>query len=212
MVKVYTTETEKISECELQAALDILPLWRREYVCKQKSLSDRINGAFSYLLLQKLMADEFGITDTAPFTYGEHGKPYFSVSDVKFSISHCRNAVAAAVSEHEVGLDVTDKRELSEKLALRICSAGELKFFDSTQDKQFFLCRLWCEKESLAKLDGNGFTKGFKVYDTTQRPADFFGDRGSYLLAVSGENAKKTHITDVPWENIILYPSWKQRS
>ena len=211
MIKVYTTETKAITEPALKTALDILPQWRREYVCKQKSLSDRINGAFSYLLLQKLAADEFGIADSAPFTYGEHGKPYFSESSLKFSISHSKSAVAVAVSEHETGLDVTDKRIISEKLASRICSDEELKRFNAAQDKQLLLCRLWCEKESLAKLDGSGFTKGFKAYDTTQKPADLFSDRGSYLLAVSGKNAESAQITDISWE-ILIFPPQKQPS
>ena len=210
MIKVYTAETKNITEAALQAALDILPQWRREYVCKQKGISSRINGTFSYLLLQKLTADVFGTADTAPFTYGEHGKPYFSASNVKFSISHCRNFVAAAVSEYEVGLDITDKRELTEKLAIRICSDEELKRFNASVDKQLYLCRLWCEKESLAKLDGCGFTNGFKIYDTTQKPADFFSDRGSYLLAVSGINFKDVQIADIPWETLIFSPAQKQ--
>lgn len=210
MIKVYTTETKQITEPALNAALDILPQWRREYVRQQKSLSGRINGAFSYLLLQKLTADGFGITDSAPFTYNEHGKPYFSGSNLRFSISHCQNAAAAAVSENETGLDIIDKRDISEKLAERICSEEELNRFESSQDKQLFLLRLWCEKESLAKLDGSGFTKGFKIYDTTKKPADLFKDMGSYLLALSGKNAEAAQITDIPWEALIS-PSWKQR-
>ena len=206
MIKVYITETKGIDEPALKTALELLPQWRREYVCKQKNLSDRINGAFSYLLLQKLTADGFGVSDTAPFTYGGHGKPYFSVSNVKFSISHCRNAAAAAVSEYEVGLDVMDNREISEKLASHICSDREMELFESLQDKQFFLRRLWCEKESLSKLDGNGFTKGFKVYDTAQKGADFFIDRGSYVLALSGKNAESAHLTELPWETLIHSP------
>ena len=203
MTKIYITETNKITEASLKTALDILPQWRREYVCKQKSLSDRINGAFSYLLLQKLTADEFGVADTAPFTYGEHGKPRFSSSEIKFSISHCRNAVAAAVSEHEIGVDIIDKRLIAEKLALRICSDEELRLFNSSKDKQFFLCRLWCEKESLAKLDGSGFAKGFKVYDTIKKGADFFTDRDNCMLALSGKNVKDPELTEIPWEALI---------
>ena len=206
MIKVYITETKGIDEPALKAALKLLPQWRREYVCKQKNLSDRINGAFSYLLLQKLTADGFGVSDTAPFTYGEHGKPYFSASNVKFSISHCQSAAAAAVSEHEVGLDVMDNREISEKLASHICSDQEMELFESSQDKQFFLRRLWCEKESLSKLDGNGFTKGFKVYDTTQKGAVFFIDRGSYVLALSGKSAETAQLTELPWERLIHSP------
>ena len=203
MITVYTAETKQITEPALNAALDILPEWRREYVCKQKNLSDRINGAFAYLLLQKLTEDVFGISPSAPFTYGKHGKPYFSESAVKFSISHCKTVVAAAVSEYEIGLDVADMRTVNEKLASHICSDGELKLFNVSNNKQLFLLRLWCEKESLAKLDGSGFAKGFKTYDTTQRSADLFSDRGSYLLAVSGKNADTAQIVDIPWETLI---------
>ena len=203
MIKVYITETKGIDEPALKAALKQLPQWRREYVCKQKNLSDRINGAFSYLLLQKLTADGFGASDTAPFTYGEHGKPYFSALNVKFSISHCRSAAAAAVSEYEVGLDVMDDREISEKLASHICSDREMELFESLQDKQLFLRRLWCEKESLSKLDGNGFTKGFKVYDTTQKGADLFVDKGGYVLALSGKNAESAQFAELSWETLI---------
>ena len=203
MIKVYITETKEIDEPALKAALELIPQWRREYVCKQKNLSDRVNGAFSYLLLQKLTADGFGVSDTAPFTYGEYGKPYFSASNVKFSISHCQSAAAAAISEYEVGLDVMDYRKVSEKLASHICSDRELELFESAQDKQSFLRRLWCEKESLSKLDGNGFTKGFKVYDTTQRGADYFSDMGSYVLALSGKNAEIPRLTEISWETLI---------
>ena len=41
MIKVYITETKEIDEPALKAALELLPQWRREYVCKQKSLSDK---------------------------------------------------------------------------------------------------------------------------------------------------------------------------
>ena len=203
MIKVYTTETKTVTEPSLKIALEMLPSWRREYVCKQKNLSGRINGAFAYLLLQKLTADVFGITPAAPFTYNEHGKPYFSDSDIKFSLSHCKTSVAAAVSEYEIGIDIFDKREINESLAPRICSEEELNRFSASADKQLFLSRLWCEKESLAKLDGSGFTKGFKIYDTAKNPAGFFRETGGYVLAVSGKNAETAQIAEIPWEALI---------
>ena len=203
MIKVYTTETKAIAEPALEIALEMLPQWRREYVCKQKSLLGRINGAFVYLLLQKLTADVFGIATAAPFTYNEHGKPYFSDSDIKFSVSHCQNAVAAVVSECEIGLDIFDDRAINEKLVSRMCSENELQRFNASADKQLFLRRLWCEKESLAKLDGSGFTKGFKIYDTAKNPAGFFRETGGYVLAVSGKNAETAQIAEIPWEALI---------
>lgn len=142
-----------------------LPDWRRDRLPKS-NLNNRINGAFSYLLLGKLVKDRYGLIDTSPFTYGKYGKPYFSEINVFFSISHCKAAAAASVSTEETGVDIMDNRSVKENIALRICSEKELEKFRAAEDKQTFLIELWCKKESLVKKSGIGFTKGFKTAET----------------------------------------------
>lgn len=164
-IDIYTVLIENITESHLFAAEKKLPDWRRNYLPKN-NLPNRINGAFSYLLLEKLVEDRFGLIDSAPFKYGEYGKPYFSQINVFFSMSHCKTAAAAAVSTEEIGVDIMDKRGVKENIALRICSEKELEKFNAAEDKQTFLIELWCKKESLVKKSGTGFSKGFKTAET----------------------------------------------
>lgn len=164
-VKVYTAVTDGIDEKALEAALNRLPRWRRKYV-EKKTISEKINGAFAYLLLLHLTEREFGEFDAAPFTYGSEGKPYFSVSKLYFSISHCKTAVGAAASKSEIGFDLMDYRRINERITRIICTEEELRQFEAAESKQDYLRQLWCKKESAVKKTGTGFTAGFKTVKT----------------------------------------------
>ncbi len=203
MITVYLTETSDIPQNAVEKAVTLLTVWRGNIVSKYKNGSAVKNGAFAYLLLKKLSLDIFGEFDDSPFTYGECGKPYFTKSKLFFSLSHCKTVVAAAVSEYEIGIDVADRREISLNIANRICSHAELERLDRTEDKQSYLLRLWCEKESLSKLSGKGYTEGFKIYDTTISPADSFTEYEKYALAVSGKGAENVKAVNIDWRELI---------
>lgn len=89
--------------------------------------------------------------------------------EIFFSLSHSKNALAVAVSDYPVGVDIEllDGR-FNDKLASRILTETELKqyeqFYDITdlfEDKPFektqafkkaaFLCQCWTQKESIFK-------------------------------------------------------------
>ncbi|MCM1054384.1 MAG: 4'-phosphopantetheinyl transferase superfamily protein [Bacteroides sp.] len=194
--------TEGINEACLRLALNLLPSWRREYI-EKKPLSEQINGAFSYLLLQRLTAERFGVSDTARFTYGEHGKPYYSsIKNVFFSMSHCKTAVAAAVSEKEIGIDVMDDRYINEGLAFKICSESELKKFNVSEDKQKFLRELWCKKESIVKKSGLGFTLGFKAADTEKAHCRVFYAK-KYTVSAAAEAADTVRLSEIHFSELI---------
>lgn len=199
---VYAATTEGIDDGALEKALSMLPLWRREYV-EKKITPEKINGAFSYLLLQLLLEKEFAATDTAPFTYGKQGKPFFSKQDLFFSMSHCKTAVGAAVCEYEIGLDLMDSRKINENLAARICSIDELKSFELSEDKQLFLRQIWCKKESAVKMTGSGFTKGFRNVDTTKLHFSFF-ENADYIMSVY-MNKTNCNVTtkEIDWKTLI---------
>lgn len=183
-VKVYIAATEGIDEKALEAAVNKLPEWRKQYI-EKKTFSEKINGAFAYLLLAHLTEREFGELDPAPFTYGSSGKPYFSSSKLYFSISHCKTAVGAAVSKSEIGLDLMDFRKINERITKIICTREELRQFEAADSKQEFLRLLWCKKESAVKKTGTGFTAGFKTVNTEE--LDFkFKKTSAYIASVCG--------------------------
>lgn len=183
-VKVYIAVIDGIDEKALEAAVNKLPEWRRRYI-EKKTFSEKINGAFAYLLLAHLIEREFGEFDPAPFTYGSSGKPYFSSSKLYFSISHCKTAVGAAVSKSEIGLDLMDFRRINERITKIICTEEELRQFEAADSKQEFLRLLWCKKESAVKKTGTGFTAGFKTVKTEE--LDFkFKKASKYIASVCG--------------------------
>lgn len=204
MINIYISDTSNVPDRIFKAALKALPEWRGEYVSKYKNNADKINGTVSYLLLKKAATECFGEFDAEAFIYSRGGKPYFSKSKLFFSMSHCKNYAAAAVSRYEIGLDILDNRKIDEKLAHKICSDEELKLFLSARDKRDFLLSLWNKKESLAKLSGDGFAKGIKTTDTVKTPADFFVSCGKYFVSLSGKDAQNAQIVQVPINEICV--------
>lgn len=202
-IKIWYSLTENITQAALDKALSIIPQWRRETALKNKPFIDRVNGVFVYLLLQRLMKGEFGATDTAPFKFGEKGKPYFSESPLFFSMSHSKCAVGAAVSDTEIGFDITDGRSVREELAERICSPLELSGFRCSENKQRFLRQLWCKKESLVKRTGEGFSQGFTDIDTAKE-LFFVYDTEKYCMSVNWEKGERTvEIREISWKELI---------
>ena len=55
-------------------------------------------------LLIELIKKKYNINSNP--VIDKFGKPYFENSDIYFNISHSGNYVVAAVSEHEIGVDI----------------------------------------------------------------------------------------------------------
>lgn len=200
-ILVYYILTEGITEAQLSFACEMLPEWRRVYI-EKKVFPEKINGAFSYLLLRKLALERFGVSDTAPFTYGKQGKPYFSNSKLFFSISHCRTAAAAVLSPKEIGLDIIDDRNINENIAPRICSSEEWERFSKADDRQKFLRELWCRKESVVKKSGVGFTKGFKTVETSQNHCTVFIEK-NFTVSVAADPFDTVKLKEIPVTELI---------
>lgn len=97
-----------------------------------------------------------------------NGKPYYDGKEgCFFNISHCKNAVAAAVSKHSVGVDVESSRDVKYRTVEKCCSREEIEYVLaknvqrskienlSKEEMQRFL-RLWTLKESFVKMTGQG--------------------------------------------------------
>ena len=111
-------------------------------------------------VLQKYTGEEPCVPSS--FFYGPHGRPFWKDHpQVDFSISHCKEAVAAAVclSGSRVGLDVERRFAWKESLARRISHPDELKLLLAMEDKQMresAFNLLWSLKESYLKYTGEG--------------------------------------------------------
>ncbi|MBO7580633.1 MAG: 4'-phosphopantetheinyl transferase superfamily protein [Bacteroidaceae bacterium] len=164
---------EAISSEELERALASLPEWRREKALRFKHRQGRIECAFSYLLLCQALREVYGITEHPSFLIGEHGKPELKFNDnvndnlnlkpqtsnlkpICFNISHCKSALAVALSTSPVGIDVECIGRYSESLARHVLNDNEFAEVSQSPNPQIPFTRLWTQKEAVVKLTGRG--------------------------------------------------------
>lgn len=150
-----------ISEQELQEAINALPAWRKEQTMRFKHQRGRIECAFSYLLLCDAL-HERGISEPPTFVYGKEGKdgkPSLAEHpNLFFNLSHCKQAVACALAEHPVGIDIEAMGRYSERLAKYTMNEEECAEIEASENKDAAFTRLWTMKEATMKLTGEGIS------------------------------------------------------
>lgn len=150
----------QIKDCSWDAVQAMLPLvseQRREQALQFKHAFGQYACLKSYLILQDLLREHYGIEGDLVFSYNEHGKPMLKeVSNIHFSISHCKEAIAVAVADRPVGIDVETLRMPSEALAEKVMDKGEKLRFDISDMPEDFFTALWTAKEAVMKCRGTG--------------------------------------------------------
>ena len=150
----------QITDCSWDAVQAMLPLvseQRREQALQYKHAFGQYACLKSYLILQDLLREHYGIEGDLVFSYNEHGKPMLKeVSNIHFSISHCKEAIAVAVADRPVGIDVETLRMPSEALAEKVMDKGEKLRFDISDTPEDFFTALWTAKEAVMKCRGTG--------------------------------------------------------
>lgn len=103
-----------------------------------------------------------GFDDSPEMAHRESGAPYLpDHPDLWVSVSHCRRAVAVALSwKGPVGIDVECRRRVDEALMERVCTEAELSAVRSDSDPTMAFLRLWTQKEAVLKMRGTGI-QGF---------------------------------------------------
>ena len=142
--------------------LSSLPAWRRKKALQYKKLDDRKRSVLAFVLLQHALREEYGITEIPEFVYNEFGKPSLPNLSIHFSLSHCKDAVACAVSDHNIGIDVENILPYNPDVARRVCTAAELEMLEQSENKEADFIKLWTMKEAIYKFDGRGLTMSFK--------------------------------------------------
>ncbi len=151
-------EQVNLAEAEerLPEMFGVLPVWRREKALSYHFLRDRYLCARSYLLMQEMVREEFGLAELPAFAFGEQGKPYFrEYPGIHFSISHCPVAIACAVGDMPIGVDV-EGYSFDEKVAEMALSPAELNQVRVSGHPERLFAKYWTMKESLLKLRGCG--------------------------------------------------------
>jgi len=145
-----------IWDFDLAEALAAVSPQRRQYALRYHHERDRRLCLAAYRLLRQALLREYGITDWPLFNYDHNGKPSLArFPSIHFSLSHCCDAVACAVSDQPVGIDIETFEHYSEEVAVRVMSEKEMLEIKSSPYPAMAFTRLWTMKESLYKLTGN---------------------------------------------------------
>ena len=139
------------------------PTFRREQCSKYRQVADKNTCIIAYLLLEKGLREQYGVTEPPAFTYNEYGKPYLTdTPHIFFNFSHCRRGVVCALADFEVGIDMQDIRPYDEVVARRVCNGDELRQLAQCDDPARLFCSFWVKKESYAKANGLGIAAVLK--------------------------------------------------
>lgn len=138
---------EQCSDEEVQRMLPLVSAQRREQALRFKHTLGQFCCLKSWLMLDAMHIGEM------EFLYNEHGKPYIEGGPF-FSISHCKEAIAVAMDDQPVGIDVEAIRNVEQDLILRTMNEEEQQQIHSNRD----FTRLWTQKEAILKMEGTGIT------------------------------------------------------
>jgi len=147
------------TEAEVARMLPLVSPQRREEALRFVHTHGRFCCLKSYLMLLELLGAVSPTLDytTPEFTYNEYGKPFLKGrNDLQFSISHTKNAIAVALSNEPVGLDVEQIRHPSDSLLRKTMNEQERQRIASSGNPDAAFTALWTQKEAVLKLRGTG--------------------------------------------------------
>lgn len=122
--------------------------------------SVRYASCSAWRLLYRLLEENGLPLGTVAFE--KNGKPYFSDVPIYFSLSHSKGVCAVAVCNRPVGVDIEQcSAKYHPRLMERSFAANERTAFDGD------FTRLWCRKEAVSKMTGEGIVDFPRYIDTT---------------------------------------------
>jgi len=178
---------DRMTECteqEVQRMLVQVPAQRRE-----QALRYRHTFGQYCCLKSRLMLKELSVSGNPPsdFLYNEHGKPYWP-NGPYFSISHCKEAIAVAVDDEPIGIDIESIRTADEDLIQRVMNAEEQQLIRASREPARTFTRLWTQKEAVVKALGTGIEsfeqlQGIRNQDSGIRIQTFEKEKYIYSIA-----------------------------
>ena len=144
------------SEQEIARLLPIVSPQRREQALRYTHTFGQFCCLKSYEMLTVLLASTpYTLHPTPSFLYNEYGAPYLE-NGPYFSISHCKQGIAVAVSETPIGIDIEAIRPFNEGLVRKTMNDVEQTHILSSLNPEIEFIRLWTRKEAYVKMQGIG--------------------------------------------------------
>jgi len=146
---------DDMTQCTEEAVKQLLPLvpdFRREQALKYKHTFGQFCCLKSWQMLLALLPSRLFAFSPS---YNKFGKP--SIEGMpEFSISHCKNAIAVAMNNTSIGIDVESIRRVEPSLIERTMNKEEQAMIRNATNPARAFTRLWTMKEAYLKYLGTG--------------------------------------------------------
>jgi 4'-phosphopantetheinyl transferase len=158
MTYFIVDDMAQCTEQEVARLLGVVSAQRRAQALAYKHLQGQYCCLKSYeMLIHLLHATPYACHTPPTFLYNEHGQPRIEGGPC-FSISHCKNAIAVAISHSPIGIDIEHLRTAKPELVARTMNQGEQERIWQSENPDWAFTELWTQKEAVLKMLGTGIT------------------------------------------------------
>ena len=161
MVYSLFTDLDRCTPEEVQRLLLLVPDTQRVEALKFKHTFGQFATLKSYLMLENLLTSQGIVSAGTPlrFETNAHGKPHLvDLPHIHFNISHCPKAIAVAVDDKPIGVDVERYVTPSDSLLNYCMNDDEVRQVRESDHPEATFASFWTMKEALFKQRGTGIT------------------------------------------------------
>lgn len=181
---LYCDEVSSMTDEQFKLFFSLMPNERQKKAMRYVKTEDRYLSVAAFALLSyALNLCGYKIEDYELLTT-ENGKPYFKNLPLNFNLSHTSNAVACAVSQTEIGVDIQKKNVDYSRLMHRVCCENEMKLISTSKNPTDDFTKLWTLKESYIKCIGAGISNNISNDDFSTIAKNGFGKLYGYEFSV----------------------------
>lgn len=189
----YVEINDMLDEISFKKLLSFVCDEKQEKIKRFHFDIDKKLSLYSELLVRTIICQTLNIPNTEIiFDRNKYGKPYLrGYHDFHFNLSHTRDAIAVAVSNGPVGVDIEKFRDANIEIAKRFFTDGEASFITRNiidTDKRFY--EIWTKKEAYIKFIGKGLSiplNSFDVLDNNISINIHTFEKDDYIISVCNE-------------------------
>jgi 4'-phosphopantetheinyl transferase len=161
-------------------------------------------GIYSNAFLRKILSKYLHVNNNElNIVKTKYGKPYLkSYRHMHFNISHTREAIACAISDKQIGIDIERIKPFNKRIAEKFFTKNEQEYiFNKREDENVRFFEVWTRKEAYVKWLGKGMVIPFNSFDVLKDSKILTNYIGDYVLSVCSTN--KTELNEI--DNFSYY-------
>lgn len=200
-MKIYIKKTDGFTAEEYEKYYSMMSEERKHAVDRLRNRNDKIRSVLGEATARQAIAERFNVPENKViFGRTEKGKPFCVNFDICFGVSHSKEYVAVAVSDHNVGIDIEKIRQVEPRITKIACDERDKEFvfgdsprdeFDNDSKRRFFM--LWTAKEAYFKFCGTGIISLPDVSYHVIAPGCTVFEAEDYIMTVYSENDNGNH-------------------